>query len=103
MDVLIAHQSSQYYEHFSLTELLEHLVALVEDEVLEVLEVELLAADEGEDPAGRAHHDVRAVRLEHLLVLRDRQTAEEHTHLEKVATFLTTVHYLGVLWSFVSP
>ena len=69
------------HSDFGLTELLEHLVALVENEVLEVLEVELLAADEGEDPAGRAHHDVRAVRLEHLLVLRDRQTAEEHADL----------------------
>ena len=37
--------------------------------------------DESEDPAGCAHHDVRAVGLDHLLVLSDRQAAEEHSHL----------------------
>ncbi len=49
--------------------------------MLEVLEVELLGLDEGEDPAGCAHHYVRAVRLDHRLVLADRQTAEEHANL----------------------
>ena len=66
-----------------LTELLEHFVALVEDEVLEVLEVELLAPDQRQDPAGSADDDVRAVGLEHLLVLGDRQAAEKHSGLER--------------------
>ena len=63
--------------------MLEHFVALIEDEMLDVFEVELLGADEGEDAAGGSHHDVRAVALQHLLVLGDRQTAEEHTVLQK--------------------
>merc|ERR1719237_716083 len=63
-------------------ELLEHFVALVEDEVLEVLEVELLAPDQRQDPAGSADDDVRAVGLEHLLVLGDRQATEEHSGLD---------------------
>ena len=50
--------------------------------MLQVLEVELLAPDERQDPAGGADDDVRAVGLEHLLVLRDRQAAEEHAHLQ---------------------
>ena len=33
-----------------LTQLLEHLVALVEDKVLQVLQRQLLGADQGQDP-----------------------------------------------------
>ena len=68
-----------------LTELLEHFVALVEDEVLQVLEVELLAPHEGQDPAGSADDDVRAVGLEHLLVFGDRQAAEKHSGLGEIS------------------
>ena len=43
--------------------------------------IDEVVPDESEDPAGGSHHDVRAVRLDHLLVLRDRQAAEENSHL----------------------
>jgi len=49
--------------------------------MLEVLEVKLLGLDKGEDPAGCAHHNVRAVGLDDRLVLADRQPAEEHANL----------------------
>ena len=62
----------------ALTEL--HLFALVQHEVLEVLHGELLGADEG---AAGAHHDVRAVVLQRLLVLGDGQAAEEHANLRE--------------------
>ena len=51
--------------------------------MLQVLEVQLLAADEGEDPAGGADHDVWAVGLEHLLVLADGESAKEDGNLEE--------------------
>jgi hypothetical protein len=73
-----------------LTELFEHLVALVEDEVLDVLEVEFLAPNESENPARGAHDDVRAVGLEHLLVLRDGETTEKHADLKERAGSLFT-------------
>ncbi len=72
-----------YKNTIKLTELLQHLVALVQDEVLQVLEVQLLAADKGEDPARGADHDVRAVGLEHLLVLADGESAEEDGNLKE--------------------
>ena len=58
-----------------------HFVALVENEMLDVFEVELLGPDEGQDTAGGSHHDVRAVALQHLLVFGDGQTTEEHAIL----------------------
>ncbi len=66
-----------------LTELLKHLVALVENEVLDVLQVELLAADEGQDAAGGADDNVGAVGLQDLLVLGDGQSTEEDTDLKR--------------------
>lgn len=60
------------------TELLEHLVTLVQDEVLDVLQDQGLSPDEGQCAAGRAHHDVGAVLLQHLLVFLDGHAAEEH-------------------------
>ena len=49
----------------------KHLVALVQDEMLQVLQGQLLALDEGENSAGGSHHDMRAVVFQHLLVLSD--------------------------------
>ena len=74
----------------TLTELLEHFVALVEDEVLQVLEVELLAPHQRQDPAGGAHHDVRAVGLEHLLVFRDCQATEKQSDLKEKFAVLSS-------------
>ena len=68
-----------------LTQLLEHFVAFVEDEMLEMLQIELLAPDQGQDPARSAHHDMRAVGLEHLLVLGDGQAAEEDADFDALS------------------
>ena len=53
--------------------------------MLQVLEVELLAPHQRQDPAGGADHDVRAVGLEHLLVFGDRQAAEKHSGLGEIS------------------
>ena len=66
----------------SLTQLFQHLVALVEHKVLEILDGQLLGAGEGEDTARGAHHNVWAVVLQHLLVLGDREAAEEYPNLQ---------------------
>ena len=55
----------------ALAEGFEHAVALVEDEVLQLLELEVLAAQQAEDAAGRAHDDVRRGGLERRLVRGD--------------------------------
>ena len=60
------------------TEGLEHLVAFVEDKVLDVVEFEAFVASQGEDPARRSHHDVRTVLLQRVLILLDRHPAEEY-------------------------
>ena len=66
----------------------QHFVALVQDKVLDALEVEGLGADEAEDAARGADHDVRAVLLQGLLVLVDGHTAEEDGDLQ-------VLHVLG--------
>lgn len=64
-----------------LTKLFQHLVALVQDEMFDVAQVEALVAGQGQDPAGGSHHHMRALSLQHLLVLLYRQAAKEHCHL----------------------
>jgi hypothetical protein len=61
--------------------LLQHFIALIENEMLEMLQVELLVADEGENAAGCADNDMRCHRLQRLLVLLNRHAAEEHSDL----------------------
>ncbi len=64
-----------------LTECLEHLVAFVEDKVLDRLfDLEALVADETVDAAGRADHNVRALFLvgQDLLVGLDGRTTVKH-------------------------
>ena len=72
----------------SLTELHQHLVAFVDHKVFDVLEVEVLGADERQYAAGRADDDVRAVGAQRLLVLLHVHAAEEHRDLD-------AVHVLG--------
>ena len=62
-------------------ERLEHFVALVEDEVLDVLGDEVLLADELQDAPRRAHDDVRALGLEDALVLGHGHAAVEDLDL----------------------
>ena len=56
--------------HFrgALAEGFEHAVTLVEDKVFQLLELEVLAAKQPKDAAGRADNDVRRVALESRLV-----------------------------------
>ncbi len=49
--------------------------------MLEVLQVQLLGADKGEDATRGPDDDMRAVGLEHLLVLADGQATKEHGNL----------------------
>jgi len=61
--------------------LLQHLVALVENEMLHVLQAQLLALDESEQTTWSSDDDVRAVGFQNLLVLGDGQTSEENADL----------------------
>ena len=65
------------------TQFLQHLVTLVQDEVLQVLQVEFLGAHEREQPAGRADDDVRAFLLDDFLIVGDGHASEEHSHLRE--------------------
>ena len=65
------------------TELFQHFVALVEDEMLEILAVKFLGLDESEDSARGAHDDVRTVCFQNFFVFGDRQPAEKHANLLK--------------------
>ena len=69
-----------------LTQLLEHFVALIKDEVLQVLQVEFLGPHEGQDTARSADHYVGAVGLQNLLVLSDSQSTEKHADLKFIET-----------------
>ena len=62
-------------------QLLQHLVALVQNEMFQILQWELLALDEGENPPGGSHNNMRTVALENLLVLGDGHPSEKHSNL----------------------
>ena len=59
-----------------LTKLVQHFVALVQNEVLDVLGIEGLVSDQSQNPARSTHHNVRTVVLQSLLVLLDGDTTE---------------------------
>ena len=65
-----------------LTKLVQHLVALVEHKVFDVLEVEVPGSDQSHQPTGCSDHDVRTVGAQHLLVLLHRHSAEEDGDLD---------------------
>ena len=67
-----------------LTQLLQHFVTLVQNEVLYVLGVERLVLDESKDAARSANNDVGAVVLEHFLILLYAYTTKEDRHLDVV-------------------
>lgn len=62
-------------------QLFQHLVALVEDEVLEVFQLKLLVSNQRHYSARSSHHNVRIDGLESFLVLLDGQSAEKDGHL----------------------
>ena len=66
------------------TKLLQHLIALIQDVMLDVLQVEGLVTAEGQDATGSPHHNVRAVALQHLLILLDADPTKEHGRLDVV-------------------
>lgn len=66
----------------SLTKLLKHLVALIENEMFDVTQVECLVACQRQDPAWCPHHNVRTVFLQHLFIFLYRQPSKEHCHLQ---------------------
>ena len=74
-----------------LTQLLQHFVTLIQDKVLDVLGVEGLVLDQGQDPPRGTHHDVRAVVLQHLLVLLDADTTKEDRDLDVVKVLTETL------------
>jgi GTPase involved in cell partitioning and DNA repair len=63
------------------TEVLEHLVALVQDESLDLVDLELLLCNELLATSGGGHDDMRRIISQQLVVLTDRDTTEEHAHL----------------------
>lgn len=65
-----------------LTQLFQHLITLIKDEVLQVLEIEFLVANQRQDASWCADNDVRCRRLQRLLVLLDRHAAKEHGNLD---------------------
>ena len=63
------------------TKLLQHLVTLVQDEMFQVLERQLLAPDESQNPARSPNHDVGAVALQNLLILGNDKTSKKYSDL----------------------
>ena len=61
---------------------LEHFVALVQDKVLALAQVEGLFAEEGEDAAGRSDDNVWRVGLEDLQVVLDRDATVKDVRLD---------------------
>jgi hypothetical protein len=57
------------------------LITLIENESLEVAELEVVLLHQLEYTAGSAHHDVGNLLRQHLLVLLDADTTEEHLDL----------------------
>jgi hypothetical protein len=80
-----------------LTQLLQHFVALVKDEMFQVLQVELLVANEGEDSAGCANDNVRCHGLESFLVLLDWHSSEEDANLDSRHVLAETLVFLADL------
>ncbi len=84
LSVIITLLENESLKNSQLTELFQHLVAFIENVVLQMLEVKLLGLDERQDSAGRADHNVGAVGLEHGFVLGDCHAAKENTDLIRI-------------------
>lgn len=65
-----------------LTELLQHFITLIQDEVFDVTQVQSLVACQCQDSARCSNHDVRRVLLQHLFIFLYRQPSKEHCHLQ---------------------
>lgn len=65
-----------------LTQLLQHFVALIKDEMFQVLQVQFLVADESKNAAWCADNNVRCQCFQALLVLLDWHSSEENWDLD---------------------
>lgn len=65
----------------TLTQLLQHLVTLVQHKMLHVPQVEAPVPHESQDPAWGPHYHMGTVLLQHFFVLLDGEAPEEHRHL----------------------
>lgn len=68
---------------FVLTQLFQHLVALVQNKVFQMLQVQLLVAYQRQYTSGSANNNVGSTVLKSLLVLLNCQTAKEDCNLKK--------------------
>jgi hypothetical protein len=76
------------------TELLEHFIALVQDEELHLVQLERLSSDQRKEPSRSANQDVRRGRLEHLLLLEHRLASIDHLGLHSGHVFREAVELL---------
>ena len=74
-----------------LTQLLQHFVTLVQDKVLDVLGVEGLILDQGQDSSRGTNHNMGAVVLQNLLILLDADTTKEDRDLDVVKVLAETL------------
>ena len=74
-------------KRFSLTKVSQHFVALVKNEVLDVLEGEGLCLGQSKQTAWSANNNVGAVLLQNLLILLDRHASKEDSNLHIVGVF----------------
>mmetsp|Transcript_714 Transcript_714/g.2019 ORF Transcript_714/g.2019 Transcript_714/m.2019 type:complete len:260 (+) Transcript_714:587-1366(+) len=97
-DLLVMRSAQEDLLHIpSHVKRLQHLVTLVNDEVLDLVDLEGAFGDESLQPAGGAHHDVGRVGLEQLAVLGDGDTAVEDTNLDAIQVLAEAVVLLGDL------
>lgn len=65
----------------TLTQLLQHLVTLVQHKVFHISQVEAPIPHECQNPAWSPHHNVRTILLQHFFILLDGEAPKEHRHL----------------------
>ena len=66
----------------TLTQILQHLVTLVQNKVSDTAQTQNLAASQGQQTSWRAHHNVWTRPLQGVLVSLDGEAPEEHRNLE---------------------
>lgn len=59
------------------TELFQHLVTLIKDEVFDMLQIQCLISAESQDPTRCPHYNMRTVGLQRLLIFLDADSSEE--------------------------
>lgn len=81
-------------EHFlnvaSHIELLQHAIALVQNKVLHLVQLQVTGLDQGQHAAGRSNDNVGRVSLQHVLVLLDWNTTVNDLNLKREKTLSAT-------------